>query len=369
MVATNPINVVYDYQIFSKQRYGGISRYFCELAKGMASNENFDVKILAGAYINEYLCTAPSNLGVGIKIPKIQRTGKVIEQANILFSKFWLQSYSINILHETFYAPQSLAPSNAKKVLTVYDMIFEKLYPDDYVNKLKEMAVCRADHIICISESTRDDLLNLISIDPDKVSVIYLGHSPGNDLPEQQLHEQPLDAPYILYVGDRYGYKNFSGLLQAYANSEQLNKDFKLVCFGGPPLFSEELSRAHQLGMTEGSLLHFSGSDALLKQFYQGASAFVYPSMYEGFGIPPLEAMSLSCPVICSNTSSIPEVVGNAAELFDPNNIESIAAAMEKVLYSTECSEHLKSLGHERIKLFPWEKCVKQTQEVYLSLL
>jgi glycosyltransferase involved in cell wall biosynthesis len=91
--------------------------------------------------------------------------------------------------------------------------------------------------------------------------------------------------------------------------------------------------------------------------------------MYEGFGIPPLEAMSLSCPVICSNTSSIPEVVGEAAELFDPNSVESIVAAIEKVLYSADYSEHLKSLGHKRIKLFSWEKCAKQTQEVYLSLL
>jgi glycosyltransferase involved in cell wall biosynthesis len=369
MATIESIRVVYDYQIFGRQRYGGISRYFCELAKCVASDESFDVKILAGLYINEYLCTVPSNLIGGLKVPQIPKTGTIIEQINVAFSKLWLQNHSTNIVHETFYASQSLAPSHARRVLTIYDMIDEKFYPDSGVNKLKEMAVRRADHIICISESTKKDLLSLMSIDPDKVSVIHLAHSPGSDFSDQKLHKQPVDAPYILYVGDRYGYKNFSGLIQAYANSEQLKKDFKLVCFGAPPLSSEELSWSRQLGIAEGNLLHFAGSDALLKQFYQGASAFVYPSMYEGFGIPPLEAMSLSCPVICSNTSSIPEVVGNAAELFDPNQVESITVAMEKVLYSAEYSEQLKSLGHERIKSFSWEKCAKQTQGVYLSLL
>jgi glycosyltransferase involved in cell wall biosynthesis len=304
-----------------------------------------------------------------MKIPRIQKTGRIIEKANIAFSKLWLQNQPINILHETFYASQSLAPSHAKKVVTVHDMIYEKLYPDAPITKAKEIAVRRADHVICVSESTKNDLLNFIAIDPDKVSVIYHGYALDSDLLEQHFNQKLVDAPYILYVGDRYGYKNFSGLIQAYANSEKLKKDFKLVCFGAPPLSAEEFSCSHQLGIPEGNLLHFAGSDVLLKQFYRSASAFVYPSIYEGFGIPPLEAMALSCPVICSNTSSIPEVVGNASELFDPNDVESITVAMEKVLYSAEYSEHLKSLGHERIKFFSWEKCTKQTQEVYLSLL
>lgn len=368
MSIINKLGVVYDYQIFGRQKYGGISRYFCELAKGISADRHFDVKILAGAYINEYLPTLPSHLLVGMKIPKIPKTGKTIEQANIAFSKLWLQNYPPKIVHETFFRSNNFGSKDTRKVLTVYDMISDKFYPDSDLNQVKEIAIRRADHIICISESTKNDLLNLISIDPSKVSVIYLGYSSDRDLPSEQLQVKPISDPYILYVGDRYGYKNFSGLLQAYANSERLKKNFKLVCFGSLPLSSGERNSAHQLGIADTDLLHFSGNDAVLKQFYQGAAAFVYPSMYEGFGIPPLEAMSSSCPVVCSNTSSIPEVVGNAAELFDPADIDSMVDALEKVLFSSDYANNLIQLGLQRLQNFSWQTCAEQTSSIYSSL-
>jgi glycosyltransferase involved in cell wall biosynthesis len=370
MIAQNKVEVIYDYQIFSRQKYGGVSRYFCELAKTLSADRNFNVKILAGAYINEYLSTVPSNLLVGIKVPKIPKTGKMIEQANIAFSKRWFQNNSVKIVHETFFCSQSFASTDrAARVLTVYDMIDEKFYPDNNINKIKEIAIRRADRIVCISESTKNDLLSLISIDPSKVSVIYLGYSSDRNLQNRQSFRNPIDAPYILYVGDRHGYKNFWGLLQAYVNSEQLTKNFKLVCFGGPPLSVKELRRASEMGVIESNLLYFSGDDALLNQFYQGASAFVYPSMYEGFGIPPLEAMSFSCPVICSNTSSIPEVVGNAAEFFDPADIDSMVSALEKVLFSSDHASSLVKRGLTRIENFSWQTCALQTSLVYSSLV
>ena len=369
MVTTKKIGVIYDYQIFGRQRYGGISRYFCELVKSISSDQNFNVKILAGAYINEYLPNIPSNLLVGVKIPKIPKTGKLIEQANIAFSKCWCQNYPVEIIHETFFTSQSVASNHTRKVLTIYDMIYDKFYPGSEINRLKEIAIHRADHIICISESTKKDLLSLISVDPSKVSVIYLGYSSDHDLESEQFSRNPIDAPYILYVGDRDGYKNFWGLLQAYANSKQLKKNFKLVCFGSLPLSTGEMSRASKMGVPENNLLHFLGNDTLLKQFYQGASAFVYPSMYEGFGIPPLEAMSSSCPVICSNTSSIPEVVGNAAEFFDPADIDSIVGALERVLFSSDYASNLTKLGLTRIQNFSWQTCAEQTSLIYSSLV
>ncbi len=369
MVATNEIRVVYDYQIFSRQRYGGISRYITKIAEYTAKKHRFDAKILAGAYINEHLRTSPSGLTVGFAIPKIQKTGKIIERANISLSKIWLNTHSVDIVHETFYADESVVPKYTPRVLTVYDMIDEKFYPDSNFVRCKEIAIRRADRIICISESTKNDLLNLISIDPSKVAVIYLGYSSGHDLEGEQFSRNPIDAPYILYVGDRDGYKNFWGLLQAYVNSEQLKKNFKLVCFGSLPLSAGEMSRASKMGVPENNLLHFLGNDTLLKQFYQGASAFVYPSMYEGFGIPPLEAMSSSCPVICSNTSSIPEVVGNAAEFFDPADIDSMVGALERVLFSSDYASNLTKLGLTRIQNFSWQTCAEQTSLVYSSLV
>lgn len=370
MVTQSKVEVIYDYQIFSRQKYGGVSRYFCELAKNISADRNFNIKILAGAYINEYLSTVPADLLVGVKVPKVPKMGKMIEQANIAFSKLWLQNNPVKIVHETFFCSQTFALTDrAARVLTVYDMIDEKFYPNNNINKIKEIAIRRADHIICISESTKNDLLSLIPIDPSKVSVIYLGYSSGHDLQNKQFFRRPIDDPYILYVGDRYGYKNFSGLLQAYANSKRIKNNFKLVCFGNLPLSSGERNSAHQLGIAETNLLHFSGNDTVLKQFYRGASAFVYPSLYEGFGIPPLEAMSSSCPVVCSNTSSIPEVVGNAAELFDPAEIDSMIEALEKVLFSSDYANNLIQLGLQRIQNFSWQTCAEQTSSIYSSLV
>lgn len=362
------VRLVYDYQIFSRQKYGGISRYIYELAKCIKNEPEFDVRILAGFYINQYLRSEPSDLVKGFAVPKINKTGKLIDQLNATLSKVWLSSNPVEIVHETFYSPQRLASRHTRIVLTVYDMIDEKFYGDSDFAQHKATAIERADHIVCISENTKNDLLKFLAVDANKISVIYLGYS-LEQFPEDDLDEFPIDAPYLLYVGDRYGYKNFSGLLQAYASSERLKKDFKLVCFGGLSLAPENLQTAYDLGIPKGNLLHFSGDDRLLQQFYKRASVFVYPSLYEGFGIPPLEAMALSCPVVCSNTSSIPEVVGDAAELFNPVDCDHIAAAIETVVYSAERTEQLKALGKTRSKLFSWEKCAYETRQVYQALV
>ena len=121
--------------------------------------------------------------------------------------------------------------------------------------------------------------------------------------------------------------------------------------------------------MQQNQLIQISGSDAILIDLYKEAHAFVYPSLYEGFGIPPLEAMALGCPVICSNTSSLPEVVGNAAETFDPLDNEDIKTSLEKVLYSNELRFKLINLGHTRSRMFSWKKCALETELVYRKIL
>jgi glycosyltransferase involved in cell wall biosynthesis len=161
--------------------------------------------------------------------------------------------------------------------------------------------------------------------------------------------------------------KNFDKLLEAYGSSLKLNQDFQLICFGGGDFSSSEVERVDnfQLGC---KVVQISGDDSMLTNLYRGATALVYPSLYEGFGIPPLEAMSFGCPVVCSNVSSIPEVVGNAGEYFDPEDLDSMIDAIEKVVYSEVVLNDLKLLGQKRIKLFSWDLCAKQTIEVYKSL-
>lgn len=373
------IKIVYDHQIFWWQRYGGISRYIYEVATRIAEMEDFDVKIEALAYVNEYLKQCKPGLVVGFPVPKSSRLQiqKMVGRFNDNLAKIRLKSNPPDLVHETYYHQKKLSPKKTKVVVTVHDMIHEKFsqfLTKDIFQKLdqtaqeKKESVKRAERIICVSENTKKDLLELLDVEPSKISVIY--HGPSLTLTETYQTESKKSPPYILYVGDRISkYKNFQGLLQAYGNSSQLKNNFNLVLFGGGSLSREEITLIQKLGLPEGKVLQVAGDDTVLAKLYRAASVFVYPSLYEGFGIPLLEAMSLNCPIACSNTSSLPEVAGNAAEFFDPEQPESIAAALEKVLFSKEKAETLVKLGAERIKNFSWEACAEQTRQVYLSLL
>jgi glycosyltransferase involved in cell wall biosynthesis len=227
-------------------------------------------------------------------------------------------------------------------------------------------AVKRADHVICISEQTRADLVNLIDIDPAKTTVIHLGFSLQVSSSEAK---RDLHPPFILYVGNRSAYKNFSALLYAYSTRHRLSREFKIIAFGGGAFQNEERLLMQELGIAPGQVRQISGDDHVLADLYRRASLFVYPSKYEGFGIPPLEAMSFGCPVVCSNSGSLPEVVGDAAETFDPTSDEALGVAVERVLNDSMFRERLIRRGHERVRLFSWQRCAEQTADVYGRLL
>lgn len=371
--------VVYDHQVFGWQRYGGISRYIYELATQLDKSEELEVEILAIAYVNEYLKQCKSDLVTGFPVPYIpsKQVANFLGKFNDIISNFLLRYNTPDIIHTTYYYPKYLKFSNYPIVVTVHDMTHEKLsqffhhkdifnIPDD-TSLAKQECVKQADRIICVSENTKNDLIEILDVEPSKISVIYHGYS----LIEQEnpKFEVDIPEPYIFYVGDRGGYKNFQRLLQAYASSSNLRSNCCLVCFGGGVISGDERSQINALGLPENKVIQVSGNDVALANFYRNASVFVYPSLYEGFGIPLLEAMALHCPVACSNTSSMPEVVGDAAELFNPYEPESIAEALEKILFSTTRAENLVKLGTERIKHFSWEICAEQTKQVYLSLL
>jgi glycosyltransferase involved in cell wall biosynthesis len=237
---------------------------------------------------------------------------------------------------------------------------------NDPTTSCKKKVFSRVDHIICISENTRRDLLELFAVPADKVSVVYLGFNAFEG--ESKERNEPQNIPYILYVGQRGGYKNFENFVLAYASSEWLRNNFRIYCFGGGVFTSVEKETLALNGVKESHIQQIGGDDLVLAKCYRNASAFIYPSLYEGFGIPPLEAMSVGCPVVCSNTSSIPEVVGNAGEYFDPTSINSIRVSIEKVLQSSECRADLVEKGAERCKLFTWEKCATETLSIYRSL-
>lgn len=365
------MQIVYDYQIFSLQRHGGISRYFYEIATRIARFDGTHVTILAMVHMNDYLRRPGPASVLGTYVPHVPKTGTIRRSVNRVLASRWLKQEAPDVLHRSYYSPSRGTPARSRIVVTVFDMIHEK-FPqffrrNDNTAEIKAAAVQNADRVICISEKTKADLVELLPVDPAKVSVVHLGtmRKPRS----RRFHDRLIQDPYLLYVGERRGYKNFRKLLTAFATSPALSQSVRLACLGGGPLTRQECELIARLRLKEGSVIQLSGNDDVLANLYTHASALVYPSLYEGFGMPPLEAMSFQCPVVCSNTGSLPEVVGEAAELFDPFNIDSMIAAIERVLFSTARSAALRKLGMERLRHFSWDRCASQTHMVYQSML
>lgn len=366
------MKILYDHQIFRAQPYGGVSRYFFELASRLSARNECDVEIFAPLYVNEYLDKASDIRIWGKQFPRYPYTGYLQNGVNACLTRLMVKPRKdIDIFHETFFTRANNGPRSAKRLLTVYDMIHEKL-PDFCSNSghfqaRKAIAVKRADHIICISENTRSDLISILNVPEAKISVVYLGHSLS--CPPDAIRPVAHEKPFVLYVGNREGYKNFTLLLRAFASSQLLKEDFSIVCFGGGKATPGEMDLVTSLGLAANAVDFVAGDDSVLAGLYASAKAFVYPSLYEGFGIPPLEAMAFGCPVVCANTSSLPEVVGDAAELFDPESETDLRAAMEKVVFLPGHAEWLIAMGRERIKRFSWEKCAQETLAVYENVL
>ena len=366
------MRIAFDYQTFVLQSYGGISRYFTCLAQGLLDFEQ-QVKIFAPLHRNNYLSALPQGIVNGRFINQFPpKTTRLFLAYNHFGSCYKISKWNPDVVHETYYSRVGAAPNHFKTVITVYDMIHE-LFPNEFpahdnTSEIKRRAVERADHIICISENTKQDLTRLFGVPNSKISVVHLGFDKfvedGDSLPSATSAK-----PFLLYVGQRGGYKNFSGFLKAVATSKKLLNDFDIVAFGGGKFLATELFLIHSLGFAVNQVKQVSGNDDSLGQYYRSAQAFVYPSLYEGFGIPPLEAMTHHCPVISSNTSSMPEVIGIAAEYFDPTKIEDMRYAIENVVYSESRIDELRKEGLARLAHFSWPKCADQTRAVYQSLL
>lgn len=366
------MKVAYDHQIFYQQPFGGISRYFSNLASQLLESGE-EANIFSPIYCNRYLKSLPGDKVHGHYFAKYPpKTMRLVKAYNNLISRRQIEAWKPNLLHETYYSSVSLAPKKCAIVTTVYDMIHE-IFQNDFfdggqTSRLKIESINRADHIICISESTRKDLIEIFNVPDHKVSVVLLGFDQLSQNPHLIINPANSYAPYLLYVGSRAGYKNFNGFIQAVETSRELMTDMNIFCFGGGSFDDAEVGMFKRMGFKDGQINQLSGDDDLLGSFYRGAKAFVYPSLYEGFGIPPLEAMANNCPVICSNTSSIPEVVGIAGKYFNPRDIDDIRWSIESVVYDESLSRDLKLLGKERLKSFSWEKCAYQTLKIYKQL-
>jgi glycosyltransferase involved in cell wall biosynthesis len=290
--------------------------------------------------------------------------------ANRSLSYLAMRAIRPSLVHWTYFNPGPL-PRRAVSVVTVYDMVHE-LFPDEFnphdsTRENKRRAVARAEHVICISHNTKADLVKLLEVPDDKISVTHLGYSNVFRLAEAE--HTVKHGNYVLYVGQRNRYKGFNDAIRAFAGSNRLKRDFTFVAFGGTPFQAAELALFESLGLHEGSVRHMFGNDETLARLYRGARLFVYPSKYEGFGIPPLEAMACGCPVACANTSSLPEVVGHAALSFDPDDLDAMRDALETGCLNDGRRAELIKAGLERSALFSWDQCARKTASIYTRVI
>ncbi|MFQ6057989.1 MAG: glycosyltransferase family 4 protein [Anaerolineae bacterium] len=285
---------------------------------------------------------------------------------------------------DLFHATEHLLPrlKGARTVLTVHDLIF-LLFPEYhlplnkwFLNRFMPLFVRRADAIIAVSQCTKDDLMHYYAVPSEKITVVYEGvdarFQPVTD-PDALARMRArygLPERYVLCVSTIEPRKNLATLLEAYQALREGGSGFKLVIVGRKGwLYEGFFRRLHELGLEGEVVLLGFVPDEDLPALYSAADLFVFPSLYEGFGLPPLEAMACGTPVIASNTSSLPEVVGEAGILIDPHHVGGLVEAMERVLMDEPLRAEMRAKGLERARRFMWGRAAAMTLEVYRSVL
>lgn len=364
------MKILYDHQTFTLQKYGGISRYFYELIKYFNQQEDVDVSTSLLLSSNYYITDKRDIKHIKF-FPNNEFRGKIrlISPINKMFAIRNIKKQNFDLFHPTYYETYFLNHIRNKPfVVTVYDMIHEKFkeMSNNQLTHSKKILCEKASKIIAISESTKNDLMELFCIEESKIEVIYL----GNTMVLDNTIEIKIKIPekYILFLGSRVGYKNFDRFINSVSLLLNENRDFSIVCVGGNQFNSRELTLFKKLKI-QNQIVQFNLEDSLLAQFYSKALLFVFPSLYEGFGIPILESFACGCPLVCSNTSSLPEIAGNGAEYFDPYDEQSIYTSIKKILNSNEQREILIKNGTERLKDFSWKKTAQETKQVYESVI
>jgi glycosyltransferase involved in cell wall biosynthesis len=363
------MKIYYDHKIFSMQRFGGISRYVCEVADRVLQHE--EGMVVGGLFDNAYLpALIQQGRAKGMHMPHVRKTGRLRNLANDWALQAAITLGRPNIVHETYFGGRFRMPKTSKRVLTVHDMLHEEwphyFGPQSKDANWKSHSVRQADGIVCISEATRSALLSHAGPDLPPLRVIHHGYDyrPPSDQARARIHAATGGRPYVLYVGKRHHYKNFSSLLKAYAQSKWALSQLPLLCFGGEPYEPDELA---PLGAANKTLhVAMAGDDDLLWAAYAGASAFVYPSLGEGFGMPLLEAFAAGCPVLCSDIPVFREIAGDGAAYFQ--NEEQLLAQLDQLLLNPgdACARQVQATA--QLARFSWDKSAEQHLQFYREI-
>jgi glycosyltransferase involved in cell wall biosynthesis len=360
------MKILFDGRVFQFQKAGGINRYFAEIIRGLPQDW---LPIVAGA--REFGDNVPSHPCLRVVNPPRIRPGRFQKRFNRTFWNPYLARVA-ELLHPTYYDLSTdfeWSDFSCPVVVTVHDMIYAR-FPQqtdgaaDIIRAQRE-SVLRANRVVCVSKSTETDLLELIPEARGKTTVIHHGCSfpPTERVAGQDLFERPT----FLWVGYRGGYKNFLFLLRAFAKAASVAGGIRLQVVG-PALTSEERWQMHFLGITGKVICSVYPDEPALQQLYHKSVALVYPSRYEGFGMPPLEAMACGTIAVTANTTSLPEVVGDGGIMLDPTDEAAWVDTMIKL--SSPFPERAKLLerGRNRVKQFSWKECARRHLEIYRGL-
>lgn len=366
------MRILYDHQVFSLQNHGGGSVYYYELASRLGGLPGIEVDVCLG--LSQSVYPFSSLKGTGTRVIGWDsgiRPGLARYAVNEMLTGAWCAAACRwDIYHSTLYRRMPLVRAR-RTVATNHDCTQER-FPEFFrdngrVVRAKRKLYQRADRVICVSESSRRDLLEFYDIDRERTCVVHQG-VPQLQRCSEKAGEfiERVRRPYLLHVGARYAYKNFDGLLEAYA-AGGFAGDFDLVVMGGGEFSPAESEQVKALGI-EKNVMHWKyASEAVLAEAYSRAALFVSPSRYEGFGLPPLEALTLGCPVLASNSASVPEICGDCACYFDPTIPGDLERGLRDALNDPEREQRL-SRGFQRASQYNWQRNAEGTLAVYESL-
>ena len=372
------MKVLYGPQIFELQIFGGISLYFSKLMNNFRLQDDIEFEFPIVYSDNRYLKDLKflNYLSFYDKKFIFRRTfAKYFVKLNTINTIRALNKQKFDVFHPSYF--DSYHHKHLKKkpfVITVHDMTNEALseyfiFDKNAENtiKTKNQLINNASRIIAISENTKNDIIKFCNVKEDKIDVIY--HGQPLLVPDFIPENNTLPKKYILFVGQRSKYKNFINFLISISGLLKEDNDLYLLSAGGFPFNKSEKEIIKSLSLESKVLYKPIENDLRLIQFYKKAICFVFPSLYEGFGFPILEAFQCGCPLVCSNTSSFPEIAYDAAIYFDPYDEISMKIAVQKVIYDEKLRKDLINKGFEQSNKFSWNETTEQTKKVYEKVL
>jgi len=346
----------------------GLGRYTQEITDNIIKldTQNEYVVFLCKENFLEFKCD-------GERVKKVLADARWYSLAEQIIMPYLIFKNKIDLMHFPHFNIPLFCPT--KFVVTIHDLILTK-FPSTRATtlgplmyKIKNLgyrliissAIRKAQKVIAVSEFTKNDIVSYFKADPEKIIVTYEGVA---DFDRDGKEENSgIKYPYLLYVGNAYPHKNLEGLVKVFGKMNKKHADLKLVLVGKEDYFYKRVKDSAK----DNDAVIFMGyvPDSGLKELYKKAVAYVFPSLYEGFGLPPLEAMAFGCPVVSSDKASMPEILGDAALFFNPEDEKDFENKLDAILENENLRKELIQKGYAQIKKYSWDDCVKKTLEIY----